>query len=968
MTGRSTLLSVAASVALSCCAGSAHANWTPFPDGVQLSSAPAYSQVRTASDGHGGMYVGWRDAAGPDWVQHLDFGGNPLWSPPGIKVSDTSYPSTWSGYMQIDVSPDDVGGVYVTYEDYYNDVFGGHGTRTWLTRLDASGSVMPGFPVQLNIAGADNNGSAVHPAVASDGAGNAVVAWADARNSGSPGCSAGTYQMLAQKVDATGHKLWINGGAPVSLPRDLTPYDLDSYLGGEPQMKPAPSAGGAYFVWLGFTSSCDQAEVRIQRLDAFGLPHFGSNGLTLYSGELPSAQAIATGSDCLVTIINYWYPEQTALVKKVAANGDTLWTQTLGSDIGGFFANAAPDGLGGVLYTWFPGHASPTAAVVQDIDANGNLLLPICSASARGTLCPGVFTHDDAPPPCVVSDGKGGALVAMTSIGANPSLNQVHVQGVSQTGLLAFQTAGVLAGSPGQSANELSGVPGFLNNGLFAWGNSSGVFAQEVSLSDLDATTTPPGWAGPLVPRSANNATTSLVGAAEMVEGEQTYLNWVVTQRGPNPTPAFQMRVYFDGAYYWALNVPDGAGPGYYASLNVGPTFPIPGGPHTLALYTDWQSTLYSSIDEGSEADDVWSRQWVWEPTWVTVGHLLDPFPGLMGLFPMPNGNSHKFRVPTVPSPGPANAWVVSVAARRGPTFDHATGGLVGYGDSDGLLLYDVPAGVPEFTHLVGASHQPYNGTNFVVGPGTANPESLYTLAVRDSAQDASPDSSWFDLQQADARSGPVGTIWMGQGMAAGKLADVYVLNAIVRQSMRLTLHKRDVGQASTGRLAFELFAPNGVPAMQRGAGFGSFTRSAELETLTVVATKTGPYLAVVFRADGSSAGTPLAYDFMTSATTTLDAPNAERPLALALRGATPNPASATRLAIDFELPTEAPARLELLDVSGRRVAFQDVGALGAGRHVVDLAQGGRIAPGLYLVRLTQGANSRTARAAVLGE
>ncbi len=58
--------------------------------------------------------------------------------------------------------------------------------------------------------------------------------------------------------------------------------------------------------------------------------------------------------------------------------------------------------------------------------------------------------------------------------------------------------------------------------------------------------------------------------------------------------------------------------------------------------------------------------------------------------------------------------------------------------------------------------------------------------------------------------------------------------------------------------------------------------------------------------------------------------------------------------------------RLELLDVSGRRIASLDVGARGAGPHVVDLAAHRALPPGLYLVRLAQGANVRVTRVAVL--
>jgi hypothetical protein len=87
---------------------------------------------------------------------------------------------------------------------------------------------------------------------------------------------------------------------------------------------------------------------------------------------------------------------------------------------------------------------------------------------------------------------------------------------------------------------------------------------------------------------------------------------------------------------------------------------------------------------------------------------------------------------------------------------------------------------------------------------------------------------------------------------------------------------------------------------------------------------------------------------------------------AFALEGVRPNPSRGERLGVTFSLPGAAPARLELLDVSGRRVAVREVGSLGPGRHVVDLAAGRAPAPGLYLVRLTQGANTRVTRVTVL--
>jgi len=85
----------------------------------------------------------------------------------------------------------------------------------------------------------------------------------------------------------------------------------------------------------------------------------------------------------------------------------------------------------------------------------------------------------------------------------------------------------------------------------------------------------------------------------------------------------------------------------------------------------------------------------------------------------------------------------------------------------------------------------------------------------------------------------------------------------------------------------------------------------------------------------------------------------------ITLRGARPNPTFAG-LSAAFTLPDAASARLELSDLAGRRLLARDVGALGAGEHVVDLSGGRRLAPGVYLLRLTRGSESLTVRAVVL--
>jgi hypothetical protein len=79
-----------------------------------------------------------------------------------------------------------------------------------------------------------------------------------------------------------------------------------------------------------------------------------------------------------------------------------------------------------------------------------------------------------------------------------------------------------------------------------------------------------------------------------------------------------------------------------------------------------------------------------------------------------------------------------------------------------------------------------------------------------------------------------------------------------------------------------------------------------------------------------------------------------------------PNPSAGARLSVSFALASNAAATLDLYDLAGRRVRSLDVGGLGAGRHVVDLLARGRLAPGLYFVRLQHGAQQRIERVTLL--
>lgn len=92
-------------------------------------------------------------------------------------------------------------------------------------------------------------------------------------------------------------------------------------------------------------------------------------------------------------------------------------------------------------------------------------------------------------------------------------------------------------------------------------------------------------------------------------------------------------------------------------------------------------------------------------------------------------------------------------------------------------------------------------------------------------------------------------------------------------------------------------------------------------------------------------------------------APGATAP-ALGIRALLPNPATGPP-EVSFTLPSSAPAVLELVDIAGRRRCALAVGALGPGLHRATLGAGVALAPGLYVVRLTQSGTGITAKLVV---
>lgn len=170
--------------------------WAPNGDSLCLAPGNQFFPV-IASDGAGGAIVTWYDDRGTSddiYAQRVSAAGAPLWNVDGDSLC--AFAGSQSNPA---IVADGSGGAIVTWQDtrsVTSHVFG--------IRVTAAGTIGTGWPVG-GAAICTAGGGQTLPTITSDGAGGAIVAWQDFRN--------GTdNDIYAQRINGSGQTVWqING-------------------------------------------------------------------------------------------------------------------------------------------------------------------------------------------------------------------------------------------------------------------------------------------------------------------------------------------------------------------------------------------------------------------------------------------------------------------------------------------------------------------------------------------------------------------------------------------------------------------------------------------------------------------------------------------------------------------------------------------------------------------------------------
>lgn len=458
------------------------------------------------------------------------------------------------------------------------------------------------------------------------------------------------------------------------------------------------------------------------------------------------------------------------------------------------------------------------------------------------------------------------------------------------------------------------------------------------ALANLDPADAFTGWSSSLVPRSMADATVANVPLPPALPGNaDTWMNWSIRQEGPGTMPAWSGQLWLDFETSLDTRVVGGGNvPGYYVSLNRGPTV-VRGGRHTLTTVAD--PTMAAA--ESNEADNLHSEQFVFGPLPVfAASPVVRPVPPVMGTFVQPNGDGARF------SPTAGFAWVAAVATLKP-------------GDDYDVALYDDYTGsLSGFENLRAVSFLAGNALDFVVGAYVGTPPTVYPAALRFVA--ATGGDCILDQADSFGRVGGEAASYLDQTLAPRRMVDVYEaeLRAGNPYRFRLTL------MAGTADLQVAVFPSSGFAAAAEAFAVGGEVLPG-LDLAVFTPPTDGWYPIVVLRPDGRQAEGDVTYSLEWGPAAPTDAPAAGLPAALTFAGAFPNP-SHGRATLEFALPAASHVRLALYDARGRQVARLADRDFPAGRHRLEWngrdESGAAISSGVYWAKLEAGGQALSRR------
>ncbi len=389
--------------------------------------AAANSQYwpRIVRDGTGGIIVVWQDfrkGTNTDlYARRIDESGTPVWAANGVAICTGADEQQYTRIIS-----DGAGGAIITWQDCRT----GLDNDIYAQRISASGSVRwTGNGTQIcQVSYSEQE----KPGMVPDGLGGAIIIWQDMRN--------GTYDVYAQRIDASGAVLWAANGIPVCTAAN-----------DQINVRAVPDgAGGAIVAWEDWRSGT--GDLYVQHVNILGNTAWAADGVRASSSESDKTWA-DLAPDGIGGAILVWQDragggDHNITTQRLDASGTLQWGEN-GVTV---CANSAyqhsprvvPDETGGAIVAWEDRRNESAGDIyAQRVNAAGAVLwtpdgIAVC-------VLPGAQTSAE-----LVSDGLGGCIVTWTD--ACYYMNtDIYAQRIDGNGHLI----GVGSGAPRPQASML---------------------------------------------------------------------------------------------------------------------------------------------------------------------------------------------------------------------------------------------------------------------------------------------------------------------------------------------------------------------------------------------------------------------------------------------------------------------------------------------------------------------------------
>lgn len=446
------------------------------------SAANLQFQQVAVSDGSGGAIIAWSDkrtgsGVGAElnlfdiYAQHIDGNGILKWTANGIPIC-----TAIGGQRFPAIVSDNNGGVIISWTDERNAAI--NLSDIYAQRVSANGLVLwtvNGVAICSKINAQENT------AIASDGAGGAIIAWEDNRN----GLD---YNIFAQSINAFGDIQWNIDGIVVCNASNN-------------QKKPqviAAETGQAIFVW-------EDSRVANAVFDVYAIK-INSAGGNAWSGFANNGIPVCTAADnqlepALITDGNFgaiitWSDRRNTgdyniYAQKINANGTIPWLSAGGQGVAICTATGnqslpqiCADANNGAIITWGDTRQSPTESdiYIQHINTDGAVLWGLDGSSI-------ISTAGNQLLPTIISNGDGGAIVSWTDY-RNGLHADIFCQQFDSSGFAQWSGSVIIGGTavctePSSQSSATSIVSGGVYGAIVVWkddrnGNTD-IFAQKIN-------------------------------------------------------------------------------------------------------------------------------------------------------------------------------------------------------------------------------------------------------------------------------------------------------------------------------------------------------------------------------------------------------------------------------------------------------------------------------------------------------